>query len=71
MFRWRADPALSALIQRYYAGEAGLWKEIQAQIDQLLRDHGQDVGAFHIRLRRTSDGYEIQIDDASSYVNEP
>jgi hypothetical protein len=70
MFRWQADPALATLIQRYYAGEAGLWGAIRAEIDAHLRAQGQQQGAFHIRLRRRHDGYEIQIDDASAYATE-
>jgi hypothetical protein len=70
MIRWQADPELRALIQRYYAGEAGLWAEIQSRIDAELRRRGAEQGAFHIRLRRLEQGYEVQIEDASAYTND-
>jgi hypothetical protein len=70
MLRWEADNELVALIRRYYAGEAGLWVEIRASIDDELRARGVVRGAYHIRLRPKGDGYLVCIDDASSYAND-
>ena len=70
MLRWTADEALSQLIRRYYAGEAGLWEDIRQQIDEELRRRQFQHGAYHIRLRSRDDGsYDVLIDDASGYAN--
>lgn len=67
--RWPADDELNALIRRYYAGEAGLWGEIQQHIDDELRRRGVHAGAYHLRLRARPDGgYDVQIDDAEAYA---
>ena len=71
MIRWNADAALVELIRRYYAGEAGLWADIRAQIDAELRARGISIGAYHIRLRRNDEGYGILIEDAAAYTNDP
>jgi hypothetical protein len=83
MIRWTADAALAELIRRYYAGEAGLWVQIRASIDQALRARGVSVGAYHIRLRRSQSamasvgsmdnvvGYDILIEEAAAYANDP
>jgi hypothetical protein len=70
MLRWEADYDLVALIRRYYQGEAGLWVEIRACIDDQLRARGVVRGAYHIRLRPAGEGYLVCIDDASGYANE-
>lgn len=70
LVRWPANDELNALIHRYYAGEAGLWSEIQQHVDDELRQRGVNVGAYHLRLRSRPDGgYDIQIDDAEAYAN--
>ena len=72
MLRWPADDALNALIRRYYRGEAQLWEDIRQQVDDELRRRQIVRGAYHIRLRARPDGgYDVQIDDASGYANEP
>jgi hypothetical protein len=71
MLRWQADADLCALIRRYYAGDAGLWGAIRNQVDAELRARGYHSGAYHIRLRRTADGYEVVIDDAADFAIEP
>lgn len=65
--RWQADEELTNLIRRYYQGEAGLWGAIQALINAEVRRRGGH-GAYHIRLRRHSDGYEIIVNDAEDYI---
>lgn len=71
MIRWQADQALATLIRRYYHGEAALWPVIRDQIDQQLRERGLVTGEYHIRLRPTDNGYDIQIDSATGYRIEP
>jgi hypothetical protein len=71
MLRWQADDDLCGLIRRYYAGEAGLWLAIRDRVDAELRARGVVVGAYHIRLRRTDEGYEVVIEDAAAYAIEP
>ncbi len=71
MERWHADPQLSELIQRYYAGEAGLWSAIRAQIDTTIRARALADSSYHIRLRTRADGYEVIVERADSYVAEP
>lgn len=72
MLRWPADDALNALIRRYYRGEAQLWEDIRQRVDDELRRRQIVHGAYHIRLRARPDGgYDVQIDDASGYANEP
>lgn len=72
MLRWSADEPLNELIRRYYAGEAGLWDAIRQQVDDELRRRQVLRGAYHIRLRaRTGGGYDVQIDDADAYANNP
>lgn len=71
MLRWQADDDLCELIRRYYAGEAGLWLAIRDRIDAELRVRGVVAGAYHIRLRRTDEGYEVVIEDAAAYAIEP
>jgi hypothetical protein len=72
MLRWTADEALSALIRRYYAGEAGLWETIRGRVDDELRRRQLDHGRYHMRLRARGDGtYDILIEDAGEFANEP
>ena len=83
MIRWTADATLADLIRRYYAGEARLWVQIRASIDEELRARCVSVGAYHIRLRRNqgatgslsstdnSAGYDILIEEAAAYANDP
>jgi hypothetical protein len=70
LFQWSADDELSALIRRYYTGEAGLWEEIRSRVDAELRQRAIVRGAYHIRLRKRADGYDVLIDDASAWANE-
>lgn len=69
--RWMADEPLCALIRRYYAGEAALWHAIRDQIDLELRARGINRGAYHIRLLRQGERYEVIIADAAGYAIEP
>jgi hypothetical protein len=72
MLRWSADEPLNELIRRYYAGEAGLWDTIRQQVDDELRRRQVLRGAYHIRLRARAGGdYDVQIDDAAAYANDP
>lgn len=65
---WLADDVLSALIRRYYQGEAALWPQIRDQIDAELRERAVDFGSYHIRLRiAPDDRYRIMIDSADDY----
>lgn len=71
MLRWEADEALSALIARYYGGEAGLWEEIRRAVDAELRRRGLAVTPRHMRLRRlAAGGYEVLLEDAADYANQ-
>jgi hypothetical protein len=70
MLRWAADEELNDLIRRYYTGQAELWEAIRRRIDDELRSRRIVGGAYHIRLRRRDDGYDVLIDDASAYANE-
>lgn len=70
--RWAATDELNALIRRYYTGEAALWAEIRARVDDELRRRGVARGAFHIRLLRREDGgYDVQVEGADEYRAEP
>ncbi|MCL6540819.1 MAG: hypothetical protein K6T87_09610 [Roseiflexus sp.] len=69
MVRWMADEELTALLQRYYGGEGGLWSMIRERIAAELQRRGIE-GARHIRFRRRGDGYEVIIEDASGYEPE-
>jgi hypothetical protein len=72
MLRWTADESLSALIRRYYAGEAGLWETIRRHVDDELRRRQLDQSRYHLRLRTRDDGaYDILIEDAGQFANEP
>lgn len=66
--RWEADPALSALLRRYYQGEAALWTEIQAHVHGELAARQQPLGPRHLRFRRTTQGYEVIIEPADAYL---
>jgi hypothetical protein len=66
--RWEADPTLSALLQRYYQGEAALWPEIQAHVHSELAARKQPLGPRHLRFRRTVQGYEVIIEPADAYL---
>lgn len=69
MLRWDADEALSALIARYYAGEAGLWEVIRAEIHAELGRRGMPAAPRHIRLRKlAAGGYEVVVEDAEGYA---
>ncbi|MEN9936428.1 MAG: hypothetical protein RLZZ387_3007 [Chloroflexota bacterium] len=72
MLRWDADEALGTLIARYYAGEAGLWGEIQRAVDAELRRREIPPAPRHLRLRRVAEGgYEVILEDAAGYAAEP
>ena len=72
MLRWTADENLAELIRRYYAGEAGLWETIRQRVDDELRRRQIERGHYHMRLRRRSDdGYDVLIEDASGYAAMP
>lgn len=70
MIRWAADDELARLIQRYYAGEAGLWEEIRQRVDADLRRKEAPRSAYHFRFRATGAGYDILVEDARDYVIE-
>lgn len=71
MLRWDADEELSALIARYYRGEAGLWEEIRARVHAELVRRGMPAAPRHIRLRRLeAGGYEVIVEDAAAYASE-
>jgi hypothetical protein len=70
--RWQADPALAALIKRYYTGEMGLWETIRRRVDDELRRQQIDRGTYHLRLLgRGSGAYDVLIEDAADYAIEP
>lgn len=66
--RYEAGGELVALLRRYYAGEAGLWGEIQAQVAAELRARGLPSSPRHIRFRRSGDGYQVILEDAEGYT---
>jgi hypothetical protein len=69
--RWQADPALAALIKRYYTGEMNLWETIRRRVDDELRRQQIDRGTYHLRLLGRGDGaYDILIEDAADYAIE-
>ncbi|MCU0491761.1 MAG: hypothetical protein MUD01_09250 [Chloroflexaceae bacterium] len=68
MWRWQADDELSALLQCYYSGEAGLWDTIHRMVDEELRQRKLPTSAYHIRFRETSSGFDVIIEDARDYV---
>jgi hypothetical protein len=63
-----AEPALSALIRRYYEGDAALWIAIQQAVDVELRRRGVRSGAYHLRLLRRGEGYEISVTPADEWA---
>jgi hypothetical protein len=65
---WPADEELTALLRRYYQGEAGLWPDIQAAVHHELRARGLPVAPRHIRFRRTDDGYTVLVEGADDYL---
>jgi hypothetical protein len=72
MIRWTADEELSALIRTYYTGEAALWPAIRQRVDDELRRRAVSGGAYHIRLlKRADDAYDVLIEDAGPYAQEP
>jgi hypothetical protein len=66
--RWQADPTLTALLRRYYQGEAELWPAIQAHVHGELNARKQPLGPRHLRFRRTAQGYEVIIEPAEAYL---
>jgi hypothetical protein len=69
MLRWQADEALNSLIRRYYAGEGDLWETIRRQVDDELRHRQIEHGQYHMRFRRRGNaGYDVLIEDASSFA---
>ncbi len=67
MLRFSAQEELNQLINRYYAGEAGLWDAIRQHIEAELRRR-EIRGAHHFRFRATDTGYDILVEDARDYV---
>ncbi|NWF81634.1 MAG: hypothetical protein HXY37_16560 [Chloroflexi bacterium] len=65
---WQASPELVALLRRYYAGEAGLWGEVQASVHAELLARGLSVMPRHLRFRRNGDGYDVMVEDAEEYL---
>ena len=69
MLRWQADEALTTLIRRYYAGEAGLWETIRRSVDDELRRRKIDRGHYHVRFRSRGDGgYDVLVEDAGDFA---
>ena len=74
MLRWTADEALSALIWSYYAGEAravgnDTWSVLTTNCAAGSRSRPH---AHTLRLRARGDGtYDILIEDAGEFANEP
>ncbi|GEM_PF-639007 len=66
--RWSASPELTALLRRYYNGEAELWGEVQASVHRELMARGLAVFPRHLRFRRTETGYEVMVEDAEEYL---
>lgn len=57
--RWAAGEELTALLRRYYAGEAEHWPAIQALVHAEFRALDPSIGPRHIRFRRTASGYLV------------
>lgn len=71
MLRFQADATLSALIRRYYRGEAALWAEIRARVEQELHQRALGGRGYHMRLlRRADDSYDVLIESADAYVED-
>lgn len=70
MLRWPANEELVALLRRYYAGEAGLWPEIREHVQAESRRRGAPHTPQHMRFRRTEQGYDVIIEDASTWLRE-
>ncbi|MFN3373141.1 MAG: hypothetical protein ACK44M_06195 [Chloroflexus sp.] len=58
---WPADDELCALLRRYYQGDAGLWPEILARVEQELRLRQLPPLPRHVRFRCIGDGYVVVI----------
>ncbi len=67
--RWAAGQELTALLRRYYAGEAEHWPAIQALVHAELRAYDQTIGPRHVRFRRTECGYLVIVDAADDCAN--
>ncbi len=70
VLRWPANAELTALLQRYYQGEAGLWPAIQDQVYAELQARGLPLAPRHMRFRRTGEGYEVILEDAEAYLTD-
>ncbi len=64
---WPANDQLCALLRRYYCGEAGLWAEILACVEQELQTRQLPVAPRHVRFRRTTDGYLVEVRSAEGF----
>ncbi|WP_031460871.1 hypothetical protein [Chloroflexus sp. MS-G] len=64
---WPANDQLCTLLRRYYCGEAGLWAEILACVDQELMRRQLPVAPRHVRFRRTTDGYLVEVRSAEGF----
>lgn len=64
---WPASAELCALLFRYYRGEAGLWGEIMACVDQELAHRQLPPAPRHVRFRRTADGYLVEVRSADGF----
>lgn len=64
---WPADDELTALLRRYYEGEAGLWPTIQARVHAELQARKLASAPRHLRFRRTDAGYEVIVESAEGY----
>ncbi|MDW8404406.1 hypothetical protein [Chloroflexus sp.] len=61
---WPADDELCALLRRYYQGDAGLWPEILARVEDELRARQLPPEPRHVRFRRVGDRYVVMITPA-------
>jgi hypothetical protein len=70
MLRWPANEELTALLRRYYTGEAGLWPQIREYVQAESRRRGAPQTPQHLRFRPTEQGYDVIIEDASTWLRD-
>jgi hypothetical protein len=66
--QWPADPELTALLRRYYQGDASLWPAIQARVHGELRARDLPAAPRHLRFRPAGDGYDVIVEGADDYL---
>ncbi|MBX0326834.1 hypothetical protein K2Z83_03945 [Oscillochloris sp. ZM17-4] len=66
---WEAGAELTALLRRYYRGEAALWGEIQAIVHADLLRQGLPLAPRHLRFRASETGYMVIVEDAEGYAS--